>query len=80
MRAMIKNVNIRGCAPKVNKKDEEYLLVRFEDETGESFELVDKDMSNQPKYKRNAEGDMIIDISIGKYTTIRVAEFTAYKQ
>lgn len=77
MKAIIKNVNIRGCEPKKNKNNEDYLLVRFEDETGKAYELVDKDMSRQPFYKRNTEGTLWIDIIQGKFTTIRIIDFKA---
>lgn len=78
MKAIINNINIRGCEPKENKNGEPYLLVRFEDETGKACELVDKDMDRQPFYKRNTDGTLTVDISIGgKYTTIRIIDFKA---
>ena len=43
MKATISNVCIRGCEPKSGRGGD-YLLVRFEDETGKPAELVDKDM------------------------------------
>jgi len=79
MKAVIHNINIRGCEPKENAKGEPYLLVRFEDETGKACELVDKDIERQPYYRRNAEGTLTIDISIGKYTTIRIVDFREAK-
>lgn len=75
MKAKIENINIRGCEPKENKKGEPYLLVRFEDEYGKASELVDKDMSRQPYYKRNTDGTLIIDIELGRYTSIRIVDF-----
>lgn len=74
MRATIGNVNIRGCEPK-NGKGGDYLLVHFEDEYGKPSELVDKQMDRQPYYKRDTIGDLLIDITIGKYTTIRIVDF-----
>ena len=75
MKAIINNVNIRGCEPKENKKGEPYLLVRFEDEYGKAAEFVDKDMSRQAYYKRNTDGTLTVDIEVGKYTTIRIVDF-----
>lgn len=75
MKAIIENINIRGCEPKENKNGEPYLLVRFEDETGKAYELVDKDMERQQFYKRNTDGTLTVDISIGKYTSIRITNF-----
>ena len=74
MKTTIENAEIRGCEQKTNKKGEPYLLVRLEDETGAPCELVDKDMSRQPYYVRGAEGNIYLDITIGKYTTIRIID------
>lgn len=75
MKATINNVNIRGCEPKLNKNNQEYLLVRFEDETGKPEELVDKDASRREFYKRDTVGNLTIDIQIGKWTNIRIIDF-----
>lgn len=75
MKAVVQNVNIRGCEARANAKGEPYLLVRFEDETGKAHELVDKDMERQAGYKRNTDMSLYIDIDQGrKYTTIRIIE------
>lgn len=79
MKAKISNVNIRGCEAK-NGKGGDYLLVRFEDECGAPQELVDKDMSRQPYYTRDKQGDLTIDIQIGKWTNIRIVEFQETKK
>jgi len=75
MKARINDICIRGCEPK-NGKGGDYLLVRFEDETGKPAELVDKDMSRQQYYKRDTIGDFTIDIQMGKWTNIRIIDFT----
>lgn len=75
MKAVIHNTNIRGCEARTNSKGEPYLLVRFEDECGKAYELVDKDMDRQSGYKRNTDMDLYIDIDQGrKFTTIRIIE------
>lgn len=75
LKATVHNVNIRGCEPRENQKGEGYLLVRFEDETGASHELVDKDMDRQKFYKRDTDMDLSIDIDQGrKFTTIRIID------
>lgn len=76
MKAIINNIEIRGHEAKANKNGEPYLLVRFEDETGKAYELVDKDMERQEYYKRGTVGTLTVDISIGKYTTIRIINFS----
>lgn len=76
MKAKIENVDIRGCEQKTSKKGGEYLLVRFEDETGKPYELVDKDIDRKDYYKRGTIGDLWIDIDQGRqYTNIRVIDF-----
>lgn len=37
---------------------------------------VDKDMSRQQYYKRDTIGDFTIDIQMGKWTNIRIIDFT----
>lgn len=75
MKAMINNVNIRGCEERKNQKGEGYLLVRFEDETGKAEEVVDKDMERKDSYKRDTIGDLYITITGGKYINVRVSDF-----
>lgn len=74
MKATINNVNIRGCEEKQGKGGA-YLLVRFEDETGQAHELVDKEINRKEYYKRDTDGTLNIDIAIGKWTTIRIVDF-----
>ena len=80
MKAKIDNVNIRGCEVKANKQGEPYMLVRFEDETGKPFELVDKEMDRQPYYKRNTDMNLVVDITMGKYTNIRIIDATKIEE
>ena len=79
MKAIINNVNIRGCELKENRNGAPYLLVRFEDESGKPCELVDKDMERQKYYKRDTDGTLYINIEFGKYTTIRIIDFIISK-
>ena len=74
MKATMHDVDIRGCEQK-NGKNGPYLLVHFEEETGAPQTLVDKDMDRAAYYKRGTIGDFTIDITIGKYTNIRIIDF-----
>ena len=74
MKAIIENVNIRGHEVKTNKNGEPYVIVRFEDETGKAYELVDKDVERADFYKRNTDMELTVTIDIGKYTTIRIVD------
>lgn len=62
-RSKVCNANIRGCELKENKQGEGYLLVNFEDEKGEPYQLVDKDLDRQSIYKRNTDMDLTISIT-----------------
>ena len=54
------------------------MVVRFEDETGRSHEILDRDMENQPFYKRGTVGDIYADLDIGKsFTRFTVSRFVA---
>lgn len=75
MRLAMINAEIRGCEQKTNKKGEDYLVVRVEDETGKAEELCDKDLSRKDFYKRGTQGDLVLDVQVGKYTTIRIIDF-----
>ena len=45
MKAVVKNALIRGHEVKTNKNGGQYVLVRYEDETGKPETLVDKAVS-----------------------------------
>ena len=80
MKATIHNAEIRGFEKKTNKQGDPYLLVRVEDSTGKTEELVDKDMSRETVYHRGLQADIGISINIGhsrtgnSYTTIRIED------
>lgn len=75
----IENIEIRGHEVKESKKDgKPYMVVRFEDETGKAYEILDRDMDNQPYYKRGTVGDIYADLDIGKsFTKFQVSRFQA---
>lgn len=75
MKAVIHNANIRGHEVKTNKNGGQYVLVRYEDETGKQETLVDKDMSRMDYYVRDKNMDLYIDIDQGRnFTTIRIID------
>lgn len=75
MKAVIHNANIRGHEVKTNKNGGQYVLVRYEDETGKQETLVDKDMSRVDYYVRDKNMDLYIDIDQGRnFTTIRIID------
>lgn len=75
----IENIEIRGHEVKESKKDgSKYLIVRFEDETGKAHEILDRDMDNQPYYKRGTVGDIYAELDIGRsFTKFQVSRFAA---
>lgn len=75
MKAVIHNANIRGHEVKTNKNGGQYVLVRYEEETGKPETLVDKDMSRVDYYVRDKKMDLYIDIDQGRnFTTIRIID------
>lgn len=77
----IENIEIRGHEVKESKKDgSKYMVVRFEDETGRSYEILDRDMDNQPFYKRGTVGDIFAELDIGRsFTKFQVSRFQTAK-
>lgn len=75
MKAIVKNVNIRGHEVKTNKNGGKYVLVRYEDETGKPETLVDKAIDRAEYYVRDKIMDLYIDIDQGRnFTTIRIID------
>ena len=63
MRLKAENVEIRGHEIKDSKKEDggQFALVRFEDETGKAYELVDREKERWEFYKRGVVGDLFLD-------------------
>lgn len=72
-----KDLEIRGKEKKIsNKTNREYLIVRVEDETGKSTELLDWNVENFDRYKRGANATFELNLDIGKYINISIKDFT----
>lgn len=75
-----KNLEIRGVEKRTSKKsEEEYLIVRVEDETGRAYELLDRDVENMSAYKRGVECDLTLDLRLGKYTNVSIVKMNIHK-
>lgn len=75
-----KNLEIRGVEKRTSKKsEEEYLIVRVEDETGRAYELLDRDVENMSVYKRGVECDLTLDLRLGKYTNVSIVKMNIHK-
>ena len=75
-----KNLEIRGVEKRTSKKsEEEYLIVRVEDETGRAYELLDRDVENMSIYKRGVECDLTLDLRLGKYTNVSIVKMNTHK-
>lgn len=75
-----KNLEVRGVEKRVSKKtNDEYLIVRVEDETGRAYELLDRDAENQPLYKRGIQCDLTLDLRLGKYTNLSIVKMNVHK-
>ena len=72
-----KDLEIRGKEKKIsNKTNKEYLIVRVEDETGISTELLDWNVENFDRYKRGTIANFELNLDIGKYINISIKDFT----
>lgn len=80
MHVTMLNVNIRGFESRTNKSGDPYLLIRVEDSTGAACDLVDKTMAHKDLCIRDTDADITLDISVGKYTTIRVIDIKPIKK
>lgn len=78
LKAVVANVNIRGCELKQGKNSD-YLLVRFEDVTGKPLEMVDRDVTRKDYYTRDTQGSLVINIDVGKYTNLTIVDFVIDK-
>lgn len=75
MKAVVKNALIRGHEVKTNKNGGQYVLVRYEDETGKPETLVDKEIERADFYTRDKAMDLYINIDIGRnFTNIRIID------
>lgn len=75
-----KNLEVRGVEKKTSKKsNDEYLIVRVEDETGRAYELLDRDTENMSAYKRGVECDLTLDLRLGKYTNVTIVKMAVHK-
>lgn len=73
MIAKVENLEVRGFERKKSKKsDNEYLIVRVEDEQGKQSELIDRDLDNEKYYKKGTMVDMLLTISFGNFTNVSI--------
>lgn len=79
MLVKIEDIEIRGHEVKESRKDgKKYIVVRFEDTTGRSHEILDRDMENEQYYKRGTVGTLHADLDIGpRFTKFEVRRFEA---
>lgn len=63
MKAMIKNLEVRGYEEKESQKGNKYLIVRAEDTTGKLYEFYEPDYERKEYYKRGQEVNMTIDLT-----------------
>lgn len=75
MKAVVQKALIRGHEVKTNKHGGQYVLVRYEDETGKPETLVDKELDRAQYYTRDKVMDLYLDIDQGRnFTTIRIID------
>ncbi|MCM1263528.1 MAG: hypothetical protein NC313_12505 [Butyrivibrio sp.] len=76
MIVIAKDLEIRGKEKKVsNKTNREYLIVRVEDETGKTTELLDWNTENYERYQKGLTANFELNLDIGKYINISIKDF-----
>ena len=81
LKMVVENVNIRGAELRTSKNgNSQYLIVRFEDETGRAQELIDRDLERQEFYKRDTQGNLVVNVDIGKFANLAIVDFKINKQ
>lgn len=73
--ATVLDACVRGYEEKISQKGMNYLVVRFEDRSGRPFSVCDRQVDRKALYTRNAEGDLEIEISSGKFFNINITGF-----
>lgn len=71
-----KDLEIRGKEKKIsNKTNKEYLIIRVEDETGKTIELLDWNIENFDRYKKGTTAIFELNLDIGRYINISIRDF-----
>ena len=73
-KAMVNDLEFRGLEEKESKKDgSKYMIVKFDDESAERLEFIDRDMDNQPFYKRGNYYNVLLEINnTQKFTNMKI--------
>lgn len=82
MRVKIENIEVRGKEVKESKQnDSKYMVIRFDDEAGERYEIIDRDMNRESLYTRGLVGDIVAELKQGRtkdggsYANLSVVDF-----
>lgn len=73
-KAMVNDLEFRGLEEKESKKDgSKYMIVKFDDESAERLEFIDRDMDNKSFYKRGDYYNVLLEINnTQSYTNIKI--------
>ena len=72
MRVTTDVVEIRGKEVKTSQVGKEYMIVRFEDETGKTYEVCDRNMARLSEYTKGRECRLTIDITMDKWKNMSI--------
>lgn len=78
MRVYAKSLEIRGKEAKTSQKTgNEYIIARLEDDTGKSYEFIDRDMDHLEYYIKGRTADFVLDLEMfGRNWGVSVSDFT----
>lgn len=68
----IEAVEIRGKEKKTSKTGNDYLIVRAEDDTGKTYEIIDRDLSRMDEYRKGRQVRLTLYIDLGRYKNVEI--------
>lgn len=72
-----KSLRIKGKEKRTsNRSGKDYLIVRVEDETGKTIELLDWQLENMERYPRDQMADFELNLDVGKFVNVSIKNFT----
>ena len=75
-----RQLEYRGSEKRISKSTKlEYLVVHVEDESGNSYRLLDRNLEHLGQLKKGSIYDLILDLRLGRYTNVSIARITPHK-
>lgn len=72
MRVTTDVIEIRGREVKTSQQGKDYIIVRFEDETGKTYEVCDHNTARLDEYSKGRECKLILNITMDKWRNVSI--------